>query len=98
VLEVVVLYVAYMTFWWVAHANMPTSVFSLSVCFGLNFSVIVAINFVVRYKLNLSSPVIYTSKHSEPCWSNPPCLIFQHSGTLALRTEFSIVVPKCQKF
>ena len=27
------------------------------------------------------------AKHSSPYWSNPPFLIFWHSGTPALRTE-----------
>ena len=43
-----------------------------------------------RVVLTLSSPVVsngYTSESSVPYWSNPPLLIFWHSGTLALRTE-----------
>ena len=44
----------------------------------------------VQFCLTLSSPVVsngYTSKCSEPYWSNPPFLIFWHSGTLALSQE-----------
>ena len=40
--------------------------------------------------LTLSSPVMpngYTSGFSGPYWSNPPLLIFWHSGTLALSPE-----------
>ena len=39
---------------------------------------------------SLSSPVVsngYTSQCSGPYWSNPLFLVFQHSCTLALRTE-----------
>ena len=49
-------------------------------------------------RLTLSSPVVsngYTSKCSQPYWSNPPILIFWHPGTLVLRTERW--VPECQK-
>ena len=34
-------------------------------------------------------------KRSAPYWSNPPFLIFRHSGTLAL--TLSARVPECQK-
>ena len=43
-----------------------------------------------RRCLTLSSPVmpnVYTSGCSGPYWSNPPFLIFWHSGTLALTPE-----------
>ena len=51
---------------------------------------------VCRYfVLTLSSPVMpndYTSKCSGPYWSNPPLLVFWHSGSI-----LSARVPKCQK-
>ena len=34
-------------------------------------------------------------KHSAPYWSNPPFLIFWHSGTLASGAQAR--VPECQK-
>ena len=46
--------------------------------------------FQTTVHLTLSSPVVsnsYTSKSSEPYWSNPHFLIFWHSGTLALRAK-----------
>ena len=48
--------------------------------------------------LTLSSPMLsngYTSKCSGPYWSNPPFLIFWHSGLW--RSRMSAIVPKCQK-
>ena len=45
---------------------------------------------MIVWQLTLSSPVVsngYISKCSGPYWSNPPFLIFWHSGTLALSRE-----------
>ena len=47
-----------------------------------------------RASLTLSSPVM-SNGYSGPYWSNPPFLIFWHSGTR--RSGVSVRVPECQK-